>query len=160
MLALVAGFLALQAGAGGGADWWYVVMSGEPGEMQAHYADRASIRRSGDHVTISEGREGETPDEQGIIASRMLMEYDCRARTGRIVTYVFIGAGDRVLGQGDAGETLHPMSPGSVYDSTMDFACGRAEGLEQLDQLGLREHALLLFRDYIEHLAARPEGSN
>ncbi|MEA3014441.1 MAG: hypothetical protein QOD42_2986 [Sphingomonadales bacterium] len=155
---LLAILLALQpaAGAGRAADWWYVSASGDAGDYDAHYADRASIRRDGDHVFIREAREGERPGENGILGSRVQAEYDCRARTGRFLTATFLGPDGILLEDVDPGETLHPVEPRSVYGGLMRFACGEGEGLEQLGALGIREHALLLFRE----MHARPATAN
>jgi len=38
----------------------------------------------------------------------------------------------------------------------MQFACSEAEGLEQLGRIGVREQALLLFRERADYLAAHP----
>jgi hypothetical protein len=158
MSLLLASLLALQpvAGAGRAADWWYVSASGGAADYDANYADRASIRRDGDHVFISEARESEHPGENGILGSRLQVEYDCRARTGRFVTVTFLGAEGILMENVDPRETLHPVEPGSVYEGLMDFACGDREGLERLGALGIREHALLLFRE----MHARPATAN
>ena len=45
MLAWTAALALVAAGAPPAADWWYVIMSSDDGELNAHYADAASIRR-------------------------------------------------------------------------------------------------------------------
>jgi hypothetical protein len=154
---LLAGLLAFQPAAGA-ADWWYVTAGGPLGDQDAHYSDRASIRRDGDHVFIDEARESETVAGNGVIGSRVQAEYDCRARTGRFVTVTFLGPSGIIVENVDPGETLHPVEPDSVYDSMMRFACGDEEGLERLGALGIREQALLLFAERAAHL--RTENSD
>jgi hypothetical protein len=160
MAPLVAALLALQAAPAARHDWWYVTVSGPAGDQNAHYGDRTSIRRTGNRVLMAEAREAETADDRGIISARLEMEYDCRARTGRIVTATRLAAGGRVVEQGNARETLHPITPDSVYDAMLRFACGDSGGLEQLGTLGIREQALLLFADRAAHLRNHPDEAN
>jgi hypothetical protein len=145
MALLLAALLALQP-AVGAADWWYVGIAVAPGDQDAFYADRASIRRNGDRVVINEAREGERVDEGGIIGSRTRAEYDCRARSGRVVHDVFLRPDGSSVDEGDPNETLHPLTPGSIQESMMRFACGDDPGLGPVGGQSLREHALRRFR--------------
>jgi hypothetical protein len=156
---LLVGLLALPPAPAAAADWWYLSVAGDPGDQAGFYADRESRRRSGDRVTIREATEYERVTEQGNLSARLLVVYDCRARTAQIVDASFHGTGgeEREHSRGDPAP--HGIEGGSVYDATMRFACGEGEGLEQLGRLGLREHALQLFRERADFLAAHPQVS-
>lgn len=139
-------------------DWWYLSLAADdPADMASFYADLASRRRSGDRVTISQATEYQRVSEQGNLSSRTTTVYDCRARTAQITAAFFLGPDGQVRETSPGDPAPHGIDPGSVYEMTMDFACGRTEGLEQLGRLGLREHALLLFREYLDRLAASRE---
>lgn len=154
--ALLATALALLPAPAAATDWWYLSVGGDPGEQAAAYADRDSRSRSGDRVTIREASEYERVTE-GNVSARLTVAYDCRARTAQIIDARFYGADgrERVRSRGDPAP--HGIGAGSVYEATMRFACGEEEGLEQLGRLGIREQALLLFRERADYLAAHPE---
>lgn len=145
MALLLAALLALQPAADA-ADWWYVEIAVAPGDQDAFYADRASIRRNGDHVVINEAREGERVDEGGMIGSRTRAEYDCRARSARVVHYVYLRPDGSSVNDGDPNETLRPVTPNSIGESLMRFACGEYPGVGRVVGQSLREHALRRFR--------------
>jgi surface-adhesin protein E len=145
MALLLASLLALQPAAGA-PDWWYVNIAVTPGDQDAFYADRASMRRNGDRVVIDEAREGERVDEGGIIGSRTRAEYDCRARSGRLVRAAYLRPDGSSVDDDDPEETFRPVTPNSVQEALMRFACGEAPGLGRVGDQSLREHALRRFR--------------
>jgi len=136
------------------ADWWYLSVTGDPGDQYAAYADLGSRSRTGDRVTISEASEYERATERGIVSGRFRTVYDCRARTAQIVDAIFYGPDGRERERSSGDPAPHGIEAGSVYEMKMQFACGETEGLEQLGRLGVREQALLLFRDRTRYLAA------
>ena len=141
-------------------DWWYLTACCELGQQQAFYADRASIRRDGDMALVEEAREGERSDEQDIIGARLLVRYDCRSRTSQVMRYTFLLANGARWTAPRHQEQAEVVEAGSVKESTIRFACGEGDGLEQLGTLGIREQALLLFRDRAEHLRANPGAAH
>ena len=153
---LLGALLALSPAPAAAADWWYLSVAGAPADQAAFYADRESRARSADRVTIREASEYERAAE-GSVSGRLDVVYDCRQRTARIVHALFYGPDGRERETSAGDPAAHGVEPGSVYEATMRFACGEEEGLEQLGALGVREHALLLFRERADHLAAHPE---
>jgi hypothetical protein len=154
---LAAAFLSVAQAPAAAEDWWYFSLAGDIGDLAAFYTDRASIRRSGDLVSVEEAREGERADEQNIIGSRLLVRYDCRARTSQVLRYTFVLTdGSRRVAQ-RAQDRPVPAEPDSIAAKGLGIACGESEGLEQLGTLGIREQALLLFAERTAYVRAHPE---
>ena len=139
------------------ADWWYVSVADDPGDQQAFYVDRTSIRRTGDIAESEQAREGEVADEDGILGARLRVRYDCRARTSQVLIYRFLQSDGRLWTARRNQTQAEPVEPDSVNDALLKFSCGESEGIEQLGSLGIREQALLLFADRARYLREHPE---
>lgn len=139
-------------------DWWYFSVSGDIGDQQAFYIDLLSFRRVGDLVEVDQAREGEQADDQAILGSRLHIRYDCRARTSQVLRYRFMLADGGSYVADRAQDRPEPVGAGSVSEQGLLIACGEAQGIEQLDDLRVREQALLLFAERAEYLRANPDA--
>lgn len=144
MSLLAAGLLAIQP-IPASEDWWYFSVLGDVGGQQAFYIDLSSIRRAGDLVTVEEAREGERADEQGIVGARLLVRYDCRARTSQVLRYTFIQSDGQRWTATRAQDSAEIVGEESTSENSLKIACGETEGIEQLGRLGIRDQAMLLF---------------
>ena len=156
MRRLLAGLPILLAAPASAEDWWYISVTGDPGDQYAAYADRDSRTRTGDRVTIRQGSEYERVSARGIVSGRFRTLYDCRARTTQIVEAIFYGPDGQERERSAGDPAPHGIDRDSVGDALIQFACGESEGLEQLGALGVREQALLLFRERGDYLASHP----
>ena len=145
MLGLAAALLIVQAPAVG-EEWWFLRLGGEIGEQDAFYADRASIRRTGDRVRIVLAREAERPDDVLQIAStRRAVEFDCRTRTWLTFRVDAILADGSVERGVEGPDEPRPVPPGGPSEDALRFACGDSAGSEQVGRSALRENALQRF---------------
>ena len=125
-LAIVSGLLALASG-GAWAEWTQIV----PGnEIFSAYADKASIRRNGDVVTMHGlydfVRQDYTPEGRGLYSTAVLREYDCPGRRVRLMSAIdFSGH----MGEGTAVSTTstprrwEAIVAGGIDDAFWQIAC-------------------------------------
>ena len=119
----------LAAGGAARADWTLVVASGN---LYSAYADRGSVRRDGDRVTMlglyDFGKGDRTPDGQPYLSTTVLREYNCAGYAVRILSYTDhagrMGAGDVVSSVRRVGrwEAVHE---GAMDEAFWKIACGR-----------------------------------
>jgi len=115
------------AGTGAAADWTAV---GRPDEIYAAFADRSSIRRSGElalmHGLYDFRRQDFTPEGRALYSTVVLREYDCAGRRVRLLSSIdFSGH----MGEGEVASTnsrpgrWEAVVAGGIDDEFWHFAC-------------------------------------
>jgi hypothetical protein len=122
-LALLVGLVCGSAA----ADWSLV---GGNQTIYSAYADKESVRRSGDSVQMlglydflmADVAVDGQPHESTVV----LREYDCRQQRVRLLAFVdyagHMGAG-KVISRAGAGERWEPVLPGTIDESFLRIAC-------------------------------------
>jgi hypothetical protein len=124
--AIASGLLALTSG-GALADWTAV---GRADEIYAAFADKATIRRSG-NIASMQGlydfrKQDFTPEGRGLYSTAVLREYDCAGRRVRLLSSIdfsgHMGEGAAVSTSSTRGrwEAVHD---GGVDDAYLRIAC-------------------------------------
>jgi hypothetical protein len=119
--------LAMSSG-GALADWTAV---GRADEIYAAFADKATLRRSG-NIASMQGlydfrRQDFTPEGRGLFSTAVLREYDCAGRRVRLLSAIdfsgHMGAGVAVSTSSTPGrwEAVHE---GGIDDAYWQVACG------------------------------------
>ncbi len=121
-------FVALAlASSGAGADWTAV---GVPNEIYAAFADRDTIRRNGDVVSMHGlydfRRQDYTPEGRALYSTAVLREYDCAGRRVRLISAVdfsgHMGEGPPVSASRGPGR-WEAVLDGGIDDAYLRFAC-------------------------------------
>ncbi|MSQ53808.1 MAG: hypothetical protein EXR31_00415 [Betaproteobacteria bacterium] len=111
------------------ADWTLVVASEN---LYSAYADRGSIQRNGDSVTMLDlydfGKGDRTPDGRPYFSTTVLREYNCAGYAVRILSYMdYAGR----MGEGDVVSSVRrvgrwePVHEGAMDEAFWKIACGK-----------------------------------
>ena len=111
------------------ADWTAV---GGANEIYAAFADRESIRRSGDlvrmHGLYDFRRRDFTPEGRGLFSTAVLREYDCAGRRVRLLSAIdfagHMGEGEVVSTSARAGR-WEGVVAGGIDEEFLRVACTR-----------------------------------
>ncbi len=109
------------------AEWTAV---GRANEIYAGFADKASIRRSGDlasmHGLYDFRRQDFTPEGRGLYSTAVLREYDCDGRRVRLLSSIdfsgHMGAGDAVSTNTRSGR-WETIVAGGIDAAYWEIAC-------------------------------------
>jgi hypothetical protein len=110
------------------AEWTAV---GKANEIYAAFADKESIRRNGDVITMHGlydfRRQDFTPAGRGLYSTVVLREYDCRERRVRLMSSIdfsgHMGSGEPV-DTGNSVRRWEPVVEGGIDEAYWKFACG------------------------------------
>ena len=116
------------ASAPAAAEWSAV---GSANEIYAAFADRESIRRSGDlvrmHGLYDFRQRDRTPEGLGLFSTAVLREYDCAGRRVRLLSAIdfsgHMGEGEVVSASDRAGRWERVVA-GGIDEAYLQFACG------------------------------------
>ena len=95
------------------------------------YADRATIKKSGDTVQMSSVIDPEVPDDRRRVSWKDEWDYQCLEKLARPNRYNEfsgkMGTGKKIYSQstGAYGQYWTPVVPGSVTDKLWRIACGK-----------------------------------
>lgn len=129
VLALVLAHVLALASADAAADWTAV---GRANEIYAAFADRSSIRRHGERVSMHGlydfRKQDFTPEGLGLYSTAVLREYDCAGRRVRLLSSVdfagHMGEGE-VAAASDAPGRWEEVVAGGIDDEFWQFACAK-----------------------------------
>lgn len=113
-------------------DWYRVVQAGDT----TWYVDAGSIVKNGQWTKVRKIGIYDAP-EDGTKSVQFDAEYDCAARTQRVIHFTSFDSARNVrssLASPDGGQ-LHPMKPGSAFAMLGDFVCNvdRADAVRVAD---------------------------
>jgi hypothetical protein len=122
MLRLAAAVLAMAIPAPAWAADWYYIDSADDG-TNISFIDKDSLAANGDLVRASMFSLLAEPDEEGGIAFRFTIDFDCKARTSRLISAEIYDEDRKGGGEFTVEAEAKPIEPDTQGDKIGAFVC-------------------------------------